>query len=879
MATPISSRSYSSLSVPQQGAGAAALGRFLTEFFDYQSTYRAQHMREWGLAKNFYESMQWVRLDTRATGGDPRRAVRWTQHNPADDIPKPVQNEIIGIIDNEVSKLGRRQSKPYARSLSIDTGVRGGATLANDVLNWHLDVIGWPTLRRRGIFKNVLYGTGIWKSYWKTDFRDAVRIGSSEAVRCIAGCNFRLSSASIPASPKFKIPGGALVTPDDAAPEFGMESYSNPGSTPSFTAQGCFECGAPLVKGGLLPHEIEGGDFFGRPLGQAMAKGDADIEVVSPFDYFVDNEGLDVESGGTDSAGPQWFGQCTPRSLDWIGNNFDVEVKEDGYYKDGEQIKPEDPVAIAEYHPLLGEHGYWSGGPRSALDRTVYRYHSRVKEFYCAPTRQYPLGRMIVAAGNIILADDTLMQPSRLKQDTHYPRVKYCAARFWPRDGEFFAQGICVPLFSPQMRINMTYSQIVSNREKNGGHAVQLTKGMRLHSPGWAKNYPGTVVVWEPDPENPTLEPRNIPAQLLDVNVYQEADRTREHMQQVAGAQDVDIGKAPRNVSAATAIQLLQERASERRDYREQDLRECFKAVYSHHLLLLAEKVVEERDYLAPGKGKTWEVKQFIGQALKGFTEIMVDEEAGYDLRAFEREGLIQAYNMGIVTFSTALKRREALKALGLSGQYTDEDNVQVDDAERKWFDFRDHQKVPVIDPTEDAHNIHWQVYGKFLKSDDGLTLKEAAQWETLLPLIAGWEMNLQAARAMDMTIRQAMGSGLPLVLPAGPDGMPMQPEAMMLPGAYEEQILTIWGRMLQAKGQSPELILGDTPQGLFARFKAVAEAHRLYALEGKGAEMAGQPTVAAPGVGADAGAQPASVGPQQGPVPPQQQPEQGAAE
>lgn len=865
------------LVVPKQGADPSKVRSFFDSFFDPQSSYRLQLAREWNLAKSFHESVQWVRLDTQS--GDPRRAARWTQQNPAEDIPKPVQNEIISIIDNETAKLGRRQSQPYVRAVRADVGQRGGATLANDVLKWHLDTpqVNWPTKRREGIFRDVLYGMGIWKSYWETDFRDVVRVGASEAVRCEAGCGFTLASAKIPTSLIDKVPLGAPVQPDEPTALPGAVGMSE--RVDSYTASACFDCGGALAPADLLPQEAQQQDSLGRPLGEDLAKGDAQIEVVSPHDFFISNEGI-----GENPYSIEWFGQSTPRSLDWIGTHYDVQVDDEGrYWRDGQEIKPEDPITIANHHPVLGEYGYWSGGSRSVLDRTVYRNHTRVREFYCLPNRRFPLGRMIVMAGGspgIILVDDNLMQPSRIDPGTYFPRVKYNVARFWPRDGEFFSQGICVPLFSPQMRINMTYSQIVANRETNGVDAVLVTNGMRLHSPGWAKNYAGRVASYTPDPENPQKEPKNIPARVMDPAVFQEVDRTREHMQQAAGAQDVDIGKAPRNVSAATAIQLLQERASERRDSREQDLRECFKGLFSHHLLLLAEKVIEPRFYMAPGKGKSWEMKEFIGARLKGFCDIVIDEEAGYDLRAFEREGLIQAQQMGLVIFDTALKRREAMKTLSLSGQYADEDNVQVDDAERKWFLFRDQQEVPVIDPTEDSHNIHWQVYGKFLKSDDGLDMKDKAGWKNILPLIAGWEQNLQIAQALDAAVRMATGGQQPGMMPVQlPPEIAANPQLGMLPGDKSEQILVVWAKMLQAK-QSPIDILGQDFPALFTRFKAVTEAHRLLAQERKDlATPMGMPAspIAAPGGGmTPAGTEPSdTIGGDVGPGAPSMKPPQ----
>lgn len=829
---------------PPKGSTAGVLKKFLDEFVYYRSTYRAELMREWNLAKAYYETIQWVRLDARS---DPRRAIRFTQQDPADEIPKPVQNECLPIVDNEIAKLGRRQSKPYVRARITDAAKAGAADRANQVLAHHLERVRWNRKRRRGIYKEVLFGTGIWKSYWKTDYRETIPLGVTGAVKCAGSCVFTLASPEVPETALGRLPP---TDPSLLQPKTTIDyDASNFERSTSFEVKGCPLCGGPLEPARLLPSEAQGLDAVGRPLSQDVPMGDAEIEPVSPFDFFPENEGIDVSPEDL-----QQFGQATPRSLAWVAANFDVEVRSDGYYKDDEKITPDDPIRIAEQHPILGEYAYWSQGPKGSLDRNLYRNHVMVREAYELPTRRYPLGRALVIAGRIVLMDDDLMLPSRHQPGQYFPRVKYCIARFWPRDGEFFAQGIMVPLFSPQNRINMTYSQIVDSRERHGTDAIMLSKGMKLLSPGWTKSFSGRAIVVELDPEMPQQWPQQVQARVMDPRVFQEVDRTREYMQQASGAQDVDLGRAPRNVSAATAIQLLQERAAERRDSREQELRDCFQEVFSHQLTLLSEKVLEKRPYLVP-RGKNWEQQEFEGSDLAGLTDVQVEEEASYDLRAFEREGVIQAINLKLYEVDTPFARREAIKAMGLPLSILDETNVQVSDAERKWFDFKQNGVVPPVDPSEDSHLLHWQVYGKFLKSDDGITIKQSTGWFQILPMLTGWEDRLTMAQLADAMARQSISmqqQGIPTQLP-------VPAEQMLLPQALEQQIYKVWQDMIQSgvqkkiqEGRPPSFPFPlPPPTQSFLAFKAVTEAHRLYA-EGKKAQamVPGQAPLAAPGGG-----------------------------
>ena len=307
-----------------------------------------------------------------------------------------------------------------------------------------------------------------------------------------------------------------------------------------------------------------------------------------------------------------------------------------------------------------------------------------------------------------------------------------------------------------------------------------------------------------------------------------------DRMAQIAGTQDVDIGKAPRNVSAATAIQLLQEKASERRGAREAELRACFRELYSHQALLLREFVREPRSYLVPGQGGTWEEKQFEGIDLAGQTDIMIDEEAGYDLKAFERESIVQLSNMGLLNKDTPYAKREIARAMGMNPRYMDEENVQLDDAERKWAAFRSKGEVPAVDPTLDDHWKHWQVYGRLLLTEEGTKLATEADWPVVLKLIAGWEAKLAQAQMLSEQVQQLMQ----LAQTAGPEaqvasmslqGIAQQtgqpPEAMILPDPTEDAVMQFWLLSMKAKQYQPQ------SQALpFIAFRAVVEAHRILA-------------------------------------------------
>jgi hypothetical protein len=827
---------------PPKGATATSLKAYVDSQCDPKSTYRLDLLREWGLSKNYFESNQWVRLDARQ---DPRRAFRWTQQDPSDDIPKPNHNKILELVDNEVGKLARRQSKPYVRPRQGKSEAKkGGTQKANDVLNWHLEKIRWGRKRYDGIFKKVMYGVGLWKSYWSLDYKKTVKVGYPGAVKCSdPSCNFVLQSPQLPPTVMSQLDPMKMDRVEikkDVSPQNDVSTQ--------VTAKACIQCeeSKPLQPAKLLPEEAKGADTYGRPLGMDVPIGNADIEVVDPDHFFPENEGISVAPEDLRA----WI-QSTPRTLDWVADHFDVKVDAEGrVWKGTDEIKPEDPSSIAEYQLTLGDNSFFSPGMKAGLaERNVYKRHVRVREAVQYPTRQYPLGRWCVIANNVVLVDDDLMAPCSQKKGEYYPKVKIGAARFWPRDGEFFSMGAVVPLISPQNRLNMAFSQIIDSRERAGTDAIMITKGMRLLSPNWLSNFSGKTVVWDMDPENPTATPQTLQARMIDGRIYEETDRTEQHMRNVIGQPDVDVGNAPKNVDTATGIRLLQEKSSERRQQREQELKYAFQEIFSHQLLLLQEKVREPREYEAPGNGKSWETKEFIGLDLSGMTDVIVDEEASYDVQAYERESILSGINLGIIKPETPVALREVAKAIGIPQVILDDNNVQIDDAERKWFDFKNLDIVPAVDETLDSHFIHWQVYGKFLKGEDGQECVEKAQWNKILPLLFGWEEKLALAEQADMMARQlpalqeqAAQAGAPV-----PEIPPEQLEQMLLPPDLPSRVLTVWLRCLAVGNMVPQ---EDSYQLTFLKFRSVAETHRMLAQGRKASAMAGAPVVAAPGGG-----------------------------
>lgn len=853
--------------VPDKGASAGKIKAFFDNFADFTSIYHREIFADFYEQKAFVESHHWLQ---RQMWGNQQTGIRWTNqlHESIDEIPKPVTNEILPIFDSEVGRLRNRRSKPRIQGspgYSHDEWATGGAKRADDILESHLKQLRWERVRRTFIRHHVQFGTGILKSYLESDFMDTVMVGRSGCFRCPQGHIF--GSDKLGAEQFLGLP------PDQAGrlqQTLGTDSRGNP--TASYSMTSCVVCGGNLGDYTPTPEEAQNPDQFGTPLGKKAPLNRPMIDAVSPFEMFFENEGIAILPWEC----REWL-QVTPRSLDWIAQHYNLTVRNGRYFKGDQEVRAEDPYIIAENHPIIGEFSYGSMGSRSVDTRHLFKNHARVREFYSLPSPRHPNGRCIVMVGNIVLLDDDYLIPSKaINPETGQPsrnmipRVIYRIARFYEKEGEIRGQSMIAPLISPQKRVNMRWSQIISNAERMGNAGILAQRGTNLESPGLLRGYPGNVL-WYDDPNGDgSGKPSVWEGKLMDPQAFQEVDATVARMQAIAGQQDPDQGKAPRNVSSATGIKLLQDASSERRQQRIEEMTDAMKDIWQHQLVLLREFVREPRSYSFqnPSTG-SWEEASFLGTDIPANTEIMVEEEASYDEVAYEREAVAQGLQLGILQATTPYARYQAAKAMGLPASIAEEQDVQIQDALSKWYDFKRFGKIPAIDQFNDAHDVFFSVYGKELKSDWGKGQAKQNGQDVFLQMIAGWEDALKQRQALEPQIqamKQAIATGQQVPMVAGIEQALQEPP---LPKYLPDAIMYTWRKMQQTDAQQAAASMGPMLAGASAMstsgmaplvqptvdlsrpwftFQAVVQAHRLYNEATQVEQMQGQPQTEAPG-------------------------------
>lgn len=887
------------LQTPPKGADKQVLYDFMLAGCNRESSFYRDLDTELLTAKAYVENRQWLR---RKRSSDPRRAPRVEEIDGAgyvsgEGIPMPVSNEIMPAVDNEVSRLAKRNSETFVDpSDAGDPSSKAAAQVAQDVMTAHLEDMRWPRIRRRAIWRNVQYGTMILRSYLQLDNLDMVRIGLPEgAMRCAGSpgipapmdmtgmpmgpdvpgqepCGCMLASSEIPEAEIGKLPIQALDGLKKTSTfDFNEPNIDAPGGKGKghvkYEAQSCPQCGFPMEP--FVPNEAEARqkDLVGRPLGKDVPKGKAVIEAVSPFDFFPSNEGIGIDP---ETLEEYWIE--TARPIDYIKRYFQ---------KNTNLVKSDDAREITRTHPILGEYAADSKGTRGASDRNLYVNYVLLREYVKHPTVEFPKGRYIAMAQNVVLFDgDLIIEPREIEGLEDYRQPKPLKrdvigiARCFPKDGEIWGMGFPEYARSLQNRINMTDSQIIDTRERHGTDGILATRGMRLTSPGWLKNFIGRVLHWEPDPEAPGQTPIPFPARLMPDGVWKEIESCIDRIQRILGLQDAEIGGVPApGVTAASAIQFAAEKASERRQQREKELIDCFEEIFRHQLELIQRFYREPRHYKVKNQ-HGWAFKEFTGSDLRGETGIKIREQPAYDKTMAEREALAaQIQNpMFAPAFQSPYAAREAAKILGLPTGPFEQSNLQMDAAARKWFAFLREEKVPVIDENLDDHFLYYQEYGRLLLSPEGIEAAEVAGWEEVLKAISGWQgrfgpirqfaMDAQAmGHSMDehqqhmleqaqKTLSQMQAVKSPTEAMAAPPVPPTPPPPDILakyglpPETLEDQIAWLWALMCKERGVDPQL---PRKRDVFMRFRAVYEAHHILAQGDRAQAQAGQPVLPDP--------------------------------
>lgn len=268
--------------------------------------------------------------------------------------------------------------------------------------------------------------------------------------------------------------------------------------------------------------------------------------------------------------------------------------------------------------------------------------------------------------GMFSIVGDQLVQFVKGNPYTHnqYPFAKFPHIP----SGRFYADSVLNDLVPIQREYNRTRGQIIENKNRMGHLQLMAAKGSVDASK--ITTEPGQVVQYNlgfPPPEP-------LPLQAVPSYVLQELDRMLMDFEDISGQHQVSKGQVPSGVTAATAINFLQEKDESMLSVTYDSIEEAFEKIAYQTLCHVKQYWEFPRQVKVTGRDGVFNVISFRGADLRGNTDIRV--EAGSALPT--SKSAKQALLMDLMTqgFIPPEKGLELMDVGGINRLY---DEIKVD--------------------------------------------------------------------------------------------------------------------------------------------------------------------------------------------------------
>lgn len=235
----------------------------------------------------------------------------------------------------------------------------------------------------------------------------------------------------------------------------------------------------------------------------------------------------------------------------------------------------------------------------------------------------------------------------------------------------FYADSVINDLVPIQREYNRTRGQIVEAKNKMAHPQLMAAKGSIVASK--ITTEPGQVIEYELG--FPVPEP--LPLQGLPAYVLQELDRSLMDFEDISGQHQVSKGQVPAGVTAATAINFLQEQDESMLSVTHEGIEEAFQKLGYQTLCYVKQYWDLPRQVKVTGKDGFYNVISFRGSDLRDNTDIRI--EAGSSLPT--SKAAKQAFLMDMMT-QGFIPPEKGLELMDMGGVQRLYEEIQVDAAQ-----------------------------------------------------------------------------------------------------------------------------------------------------------------------------------------------------
>jgi hypothetical protein len=716
----------------------------------------------------FYWGRQWIEAIGELVPTAGAYTFRELYRSGLGTFKRPVTNIVAPAVDNEASRLGRKELIPDVRASKNRPEWVAAANLARDIARFEMEKLLWADKREQINLNLCLEATAIARTFWDEDQHDAVFLAQPDAMQC-PGCERLFSSPVVPRSfATLGIPpeeeGGGIreMHHKESLVDFeeeGEASAMHPEGIPRVRMQHCPFCPEPIRLEGYDVSEdeaFEDGDAFKRPLGLKCPRGMANIEVVNVHEYYPGNTGIGIEP-----IEAKVHHQMVVKPLEQILSRW---PELDG------RIYPEDPTTLLRLNPMFNEPIFWQmagAGQSDGYTATIETYdrHARVREVIVEPVPGFP--GLEDGAWIVQVCDELLMQPLCVTVKTpegpkKVPRVKYAFARFKRIPNYFYGRTFVDDILPIQRRLNELDAQWTDLRER-GVPTIWTPMNTEMYT---KEESEGSLRVVMYDSPNPAWNPQQaiFPGIPLTGNAYaQERQNTFSDAQQVGAAQDIEMGRGTGGPKTTSGLMLLSEEAAQKRGPRERSLAGMFQTLWQHHLDLTwafrKEKAVVE---VGEAGSTVFEKKEYVGEDLMGGVRVRVDTRAGYDITLYNKEATGEALQMGLIDPSKPAVKDKVLDLMQLPKDLAEGEGIQIQRAEMAWSDFVTEKLVPIYDESLFDPVVWFEVLGKRWMEDVNYMRLRSVGFEEIIERLTGWEEAMAQEEQKDAQQKMIYGSHPP---------------------------------------------------------------------------------------------------------------------
>lgn len=366
--------------------------------------------------------------------------------------------------------------------------------------------------------------------------------------------------------------------------------------------------------------------------------GDFCYEMVTPFHLFIpDMMSEDIED-------QPYVIQIQTRTPEWIRLNYNLNVA---------------PTAM-EASDILSDSFLNLVGASDYKQDSVLCYEVWVKP---GNLEFMPEGGMFTIVGphlvQFVKANPYIHQQYPFTKFPHIPT------------GRFYGDSVINDLIPVQREYNRTRGQINEAKNKMGHPQLMAAKGSIVASR--ITTEPGQVIEYNLG----YPEPQPLPLQNLPAYVLQELDRLLMDFEDISGQHQVSKGQVPSGVTAATAINYLQEQDETMLSTTYAEIEAGFEKIAYQTLCYVKQYWDFPRQIKVVGKNQTFDIMSFRGADLRDNTDIRI--EAGSALPT--SKSAKQALLMDLMTqqFIPPEKGLELMEVGGVNRLY---EEIQVDYAQ-----------------------------------------------------------------------------------------------------------------------------------------------------------------------------------------------------